>query len=487
MANAGSLQIDHGIGAVRPANKGCINTRVEATTIFTLSATGSDGRVEKRQVTVTVKEAELPKHARIINFSASETRITAGASVRLCYTTVDAEHTFLAPPRREVPPGTNCVDDSPTKSTTYVLNAVGGDNAPESRRVSVEVVADHPPPKHARIIRFNASDTQIKAGTPVRLCYAIADAEHATFDGREVQVGEDCINVAPKESTEYVLIAVGEDKEPVSRRVSVEVVADQPKHARIIRFDASDTQIKAGTPVRLCYAIADAEHTTLNGRDVPVENDCSEVTLRRSTEFVLTAVGEDKRPVSRTVSVEVSAESDNPQPAVRITRFVTKRAVLRGMQLCYTIENAVSASIDPEFGPLRKLTEDCRTLRATEPTTYTLTARGQDGKTDQKSVRYTPPEPVKETPIRIISFTPATQTINAGAPAKICYSTLGEGTAQISPAPGGVQPSILGIRRCVTVSPRESSVYTLTVTGPQGQQDSRRVTVTVKGPSILFR
>lgn len=482
--NAGSLQINRGIGEVRPPNKGCTNARVDATTTFTLTATGSDGRVEKRQVTVTVNEPDKPKHARITDFSASETKIKAGASVRLCYVIADAKQASLAPVRSAVPVDKGCIDDSPAKSTTYNLSAAGEDGQTVSRFIRVEV--DEPPRrKHARITEFNASNTRIKVGTSVRLCYVIADAEEALLNKRPVSAEKDCIDVSPKSSTEYVLSAVGEDKETVSRTVSVEVVADQPppKHARIINFSASETRIKSGTSVRLCYVIADAEQATLNRRDVPRENDCSEVTLKRSTDFVLTAVGDDKKPVSRTVSVEVLA--DNPQPSVRITRFIVKKAVLRGMQLCYTIENAVSASIDPEFGSLRKLTDDCRPLRATEPTTYTLTARGQDGQTDQKSVRYIPPEPVKETPIRIVAFTPETQTINAGASAKICYSTLGEGTAQISPAPGRVQPSILGIRRCVTVSPRQSTVYTLTVTGPQGQQESRRVTVTIKGPTIL--
>jgi len=56
---------------------------------------------------------------------------------------------------------------------------------------------------------------------------------------------------------------VGEDKKPETRSAHVEV--DEPqqlKHARIINFNASDTHTKAGAPVRLCYAIADAEHVT---------------------------------------------------------------------------------------------------------------------------------------------------------------------------------------------------------------------------------
>jgi hypothetical protein len=260
------------------------------------------------------------------------------------------------------------------------------------------------------------------------------------------------------------------------------------KHARIIEFNASDTRIQPGTQVHLCYSIADAEQAFLNKRPVPIQRNCVDFSPRSSTDYVLTAVGEDKQPETRTIKVEVSEGSTNPSgPAVRITRFIAKRATFKGMQLCYTIENAVSANIEPEFGTVKKPSQDCLALRVTEPTTYTLTARGRDGQTDQKTYLYTPPEPVKEMPIRIISFSPETQTINSGASARICYSTLGEGTAQISPEPGSVPPSILGLRRCVTVSPRESTGYTLTVTSSEGKQDRRSVRVIVQHPGSVIQ
>ena len=45
--NAGSLQINHGVGEVGRRTRGCINTRVEETTTFTLTATGSEGEWQK--------------------------------------------------------------------------------------------------------------------------------------------------------------------------------------------------------------------------------------------------------------------------------------------------------------------------------------------------------------------------------------------------------------------------------------------------------
>jgi hypothetical protein len=134
-----------------------------------------------------------------------------------------------------------------------------------------------------------------------------------------------------------------------------------------------------------------------------------------------------------------------------------------------------------------KLPGECKAFRATKATTYTLSARDANGGSDQRSVDYTPPEPTV-IPIRIISFEPDTQTVATGAPAKICYRTFGEGTAQISPEPGDVKPGILGFdNHCVRVSPRESTVYTLTVIRPDGGRESKRISVRVQNPVDVIR
>jgi len=106
---------------------------------------------------------------------------------------------------------------------------------------------------------------------------------------------------------------------------------------------------------------------------------------------------------------------------------------------------------------------------------------------ESKSVEYTPPPPptpTAPTPIHITKFSPAEQTINSGAQAKICYSTSGEGSAQISPEVGSVAPSIFGEQHCKTVKPKQTTVYMLTVRSREGQTESREVRVNVKQPGI---
>jgi len=483
--NADGLQIDNGVGEVRPANKGCVNTRVDETTTFTLTATGADGRVAKRQARVEVAHAPIE-----VEFTAEPQAITPPNSASLCYrvslaSSISIDHGIG---RLRVPgPGQrDCVKVHPKETTTYTLTAFGSLNRTRTSQVTVTVNAQ---PKPARILFLDASPTRIRAGASVQICYGVADAQRVIIfpSRKEIPALEkNCIDDSPAKSTTYILRATGEDRQTESREVSVEVEEQhQPKHARILFLDASPTRIKAGASVHLCYGVADTIRASLapiRGEIAPLERDCIDHSPEKSTRYVLRAIGEDKLVESREVSVEVEAE-DVPQ--VRITRFEINPTRVHGTQLCYAVENARSARIEPEFGELTKLPADCPRLRSLEPRTYTLIATGQDGKTDRKSVSYTPPEPPKPITIRITSFSPATQTINAGAQAKICYSTFGEGTAHISPQPGSVPPSFL--KRCVSVSPKETTVYTLTVTGPENQKDSRRVTVKVQQPGILLR
>jgi hypothetical protein len=225
--------------------------------------------------------------------------------------------------------------------------------------------------------------------------------------------------------------------------------------------------------------IADAERASLAPirNTVSAEKDCVSDAPKQSTRYVLTAVGQDKQPESQTVVVEVGEDRSGP---VRITRLEIKRSALHGIQICYAVENAISANIDPMFGGV-KLPGDCKTIRSDKPITFTLIARDSSGGSDQKSVDYTPPPPPKPIPITILKFWTTTPEINPGATARICYSTFGEGTAQITPAPGPVTPSL---RSCESVQLRETTTFVMTVTGPEGQQQSLRVTVTVKQPVI---
>jgi TIR domain len=78
----------------------------------------------------------------------------------------------------------------------------------------------------------------------------------------------------------------------------------------------------------------------------------------------------------------------NPPPPARIVRFAgTPTAIVRGesARLSYRLENAERASIDPSIGEIGPIDGDLSVSPA-ERTTYTLTAFGRDGVTQQQQV-----------------------------------------------------------------------------------------------------
>ena len=444
------------------------------TTTYTLTALNSEGKSSKKTTVVRVRQPPV----EIGRFFANPTFLRDPGNVQLCYEVLHADRLQIDGGIGEVQPGKGCVNTKVSQTTTFTLTAAGADGGRRQSQAKVEVE----PPRIS--IEFTAKPPAVTRPESASLCYKVSEARSVSIDhgvGR-VRVPpsgqEFCVKVQPNQTTTYTLTALGSLNQTTTSQVTVNV-NEPPKlrHARILSFDVSPLQIKRGGSVRLCYNVVDAVRGSIApiGRDLSVAVGCIDDSPQKSTRYILRVIGEDQQVESKEVAVEVEPDV----PPVEITRFEINPTVLHGTQLCYALKNAKSARIEPDFGELSNLTRDCPKLKSLKEQTYTLTATGHDGRSIQKTAPYTPPEPL---PIRIISFSPTTQTIKQGAQARICYVTFGEGTAQISPQPGLVTPSVL--ERCVQVTPTKNTTYELIVTRRDGQQDRRRVVVNVQPAGI---
>ncbi len=486
--NAAHAEIDNDGGEVVLDKAHCQVVKPQQTTTYTLTATGKDGRTVTRQATVDATKPPSPKPL-IVSFDGPDT-IKNNETAELCFQLKDASTAQLDPGARPVTIGADrqCVKVKPLQTTTYTLRAFNAEGVNVSKDRTIKVVRVAQPT--VEIAEFSVNPQRITRGDTVSLCFQVQNAtdvgiEPGVVRHRPIQSGERaCVQDQPKATTTYTLSAFNSlGVTPPTRQATITVDEPKLKHAVIGFFDASSTRIKPGESVSLCYAVADAKTITISPfqREFPnSEKNCIEDTPRRSTTYVLRATGEDGQTETRQDRVELE---EVEAPPVKITRFELNPTMVHGTQLCYAVENARSARIDPDFGELSKLPSDCPRLKSLKAATYTLIATGADGTSVRKSVTYTPPEPT-EIPIRILSFTPETQTIKPGAQAKICYSTFGEGSAQISEV-GTVTPT--PFKRCIPVTPRKTTVYTLTVKSPKGQTESRTVTVKVEQPTILFQ
>lgn len=414
--NASSVRLEPGVAATKPTND-CLSISAEQTTVYTLTAVGADGKPVTQQATLNVETA-APPPARIVSFEVLREIGPGGPGdlqFRLCYEVRDANHAELDNNGGEVVLNApRCQQVKPRQTTVYTLSATGADGRTVSRQVTVAATQSPSPTPEVVLepieIEFTVAPDRITIPGAANLCYRVKQASSARIDPDVGRIhlpppGErECVKVTPTKPTTYTLTATASGNRLETRQIQVLVEEAPPKHARIIFFDATPAQIKPGAVVRLCYGVADAIRAGIAPvkNDIPlVEKECLSDSPQKSTRYVLRAMGADKQTETREVTVEVAPEQPPPPP---------------------------------------------------------------------------------EVPIKITFFVPATQTIEQGGRANICYSTVGEGDAQISPQVGSVPPSQL--KRCVTVSPKETTVYNLTVTASNKQTDSRRVVVKVQKPGI---
>jgi hypothetical protein len=140
--------------------------------------------------------------------------------------------------------------------------------------------------------------------------------------------------------------------------------------------------------------------------------------------------------------------------------------------LCYGVAKAKTVRLDPPVESLSPSLNRCIQVAPEQDTQYTLTARGDDGRTVSESVTIQmTPDPLRLP--KVLYF--------AGAKKDNLYSLCFgvENTVRVSVDPP-VIPSMEGAPRgCFYVAPKQTTTYTLIVSGRHGATARRQVTVRV--------
>ena len=117
------------------------------------------------------------------------------------------------------------------------------------------------------------------------------------------------------------------------------------------------------------------------------------------------------------------------------------------------------------------------TVTPAQTTTYTLTASDSTGHSVSAPVTVTVSAAAVPS---IVTFVATPQNIDAGQSTKLCWQVTGAASISITPGVG----SNLNANDCATVSPSQTTTYTLTATNSQGQIQGN-VTVNVGQVRIL--
>ena len=116
---------------------------------------------------------------------------------------------------------------SPTKTTTFILDAYAKDGSVTSKSFTINVKNSTTIPK-PEIINFSANTTQINPGDTVTLSWEVTNAVDISITGLEKTTEEslpakDSLELWPTATTVYTLTAIGSDGTKVEKSLTVTV------------------------------------------------------------------------------------------------------------------------------------------------------------------------------------------------------------------------------------------------------------------------
>ena len=215
--NATSVNIS-GLGT-EPLNGSVSTGALNATTTYTLTATGAGGNAVTAVITITVAPASIPQ---VVVFSASPQTINAGQSSQLCWQVNGATAISISNGVGSNLQANACQTVSPQTTTTYTMTAT---NATGQIQASVTVNVGS-----TMITSFTASPEFVSAqGNPVVLSWTTTNATSVALVGGDMTSSpanlpvNGSFTVTPMDNATYTLIAYGPGGSSVSAVISVYV------------------------------------------------------------------------------------------------------------------------------------------------------------------------------------------------------------------------------------------------------------------------
>jgi len=157
---------------------------------------------------------------RITQFYATLPQLARGEKELLCYGVENAKSVWLSPPRQELSAAlSRCVEVEPAETTTYTLTAEGA-SGKVAQQVTITLGA-----AKAKIIEVRVSSLDVKAGSPVSICYKVANAKSVRIEPR-IPPSANSANCGvdnPKRTTTYTVTATGASGDQDQERVTVKV------------------------------------------------------------------------------------------------------------------------------------------------------------------------------------------------------------------------------------------------------------------------
>ena len=306
---------------------------------------------------------------------------------------------------------------------------------------------------------FSGNPLTIAPGQASTLTWSTGGNSATIDNGIGVQAPSGSIQVSPTVTTTYTCSATG-TADATPRTAQVTITVSQP--APTATFSAAPTSIGPGQSSTLTWSTTNATSVSIdNGIGSKPTSGTVNVSPTQTTTYTLTANGPGGQ-ITKTATVTVV-----PAPSVSFTATPPSITLGQSSSLSWTTTNATSVSIDNGIGA--QPVNGSINVSPTQTTTYTLTATGIGGQTTrQATVTVTGGN---------ITFTANPPTIGLGSSSTLTWNVLNATSVTIDNGIGTKPAS-----GSVTVSPQQSTTYTLTAGASSA---SVRVTV-VPPPTVTL-
>jgi|GEM_PF-305325 len=450
----------NGDGVITPGNISvtsgtAVSITPASTTTYTLTVSKSGGYSATQTATITV----TPNPPTITSFVASQPSIIAGGSTNL--TAVFGNGTgVITPGNLTVVSGTPVVV-TPSDTTTYTLTVTNAAGVTVNQTVVVTVAAAAP-----AISSFTANPTAVTSGGTANLTAVFSGGVGVITPGNLPVTSGTPVPVTPADTTTYTLTVTNAAGASVNQAAVVTVTAAAPS---VTSFAANPTAIAPGATSALTAVFTNGVGVVTPG-NLPITSGTPvSVSPTITTTYTVTVTNPGGFTAAQTAKVTVTPN------APTITSLVANPT---------TVVAGASTSLTPTFsngtgvitpGNIAVTSGSAVTVTPADTTTYTLTVTNAAGATASQAVLVT------VTPVApsITSFSASPAALAVSGPTTLT-PIFANGTGIITP---GNLPAVSGTP--VSVSPSNTTTYTLTVTNAAGVTAVQTAVVTISpGPSI---
>ena len=209
----------------------------------------------------------------------------------------------------------------PNETGTVSITAQAFRDQRSSNIDTEQVIVSEPPPVPKPTVDFKAGRRQINLGETVELTYDIQNAVEAYLQPgpQKLPLQLKSVTVQPNKEgpNQYEIVATGADGQVTSAKVVVNVV-DKLKVV-ILAFEAKPKKLDVGGGyVTISWQVSNAARVELSGGPEPFvpENPTAagsqEFMVDKTTTFILKAIDENGRSISKSIRIEVAVPDMPP-------------------------------------------------------------------------------------------------------------------------------------------------------------------------------